>query len=67
VLELIAAIERATNEKAKIELTDGPPGDVRQTYADIARAARDFGFAPATALEDGIARFVAWFRNYHGR
>lgn len=67
VLALIAAIERATNEKAKIELADGPPGDVSETYADIARAARDFGFAPGTALEDGIAGFVGWFRKYHGR
>lgn len=67
VMELIEAIERATNEKAKIDLTDGPPGDVNETYADITRAARDFGFAPTVKLEEGIAYFVAWFRKYHRR
>ena len=67
VMDLIAAIERATNQKAKIELTDGPPGDVNETYADITRAARDFGFAPTVTLEDGIARFVNWFRPHYRR
>ncbi|MGD0143189.1 MAG: NAD-dependent epimerase/dehydratase family protein [Rhizomicrobium sp.] len=62
VLDLIAAIESATGKKALIEDANGPPGDVRETYADIARAARDFGFAPSVPLGEGIRRFVAWFR-----
>ncbi len=64
VLDLIRAIEHATGEKALIEQTEGPLGDVRETYADIARAARDFGFAPSVPLAQGISRFVAWFRTY---
>lgn len=64
VSDLIAAIEAATGHKAVIRYEDGPPGDVVDTYADIARAARDFGFAPRVKLEEGIARFVAWFREY---
>jgi UDP-glucuronate 4-epimerase len=64
---LIRIIERTTNHPAKIVWADAPPGDVRETYADISRAARDYGFAPKTSLEDGIARFVAWFRQYHRR
>ena len=65
VLDLIGHIERTTNRKALLEFKDGPPGDVRETYADIARASRDFGFAPKVSLEAGISRFVEWFRHYH--
>ncbi|MGZ5936408.1 MAG: NAD-dependent epimerase/dehydratase family protein [Rhizomicrobium sp.] len=65
VLDLIGHIERTTNRKAQLEFKDGPPGDVRETYADITRAARDFGFAPKVSLETGISRFVDWFRHYH--
>lgn len=65
VLELIGHIERHTNRKAQLDFQDGPPGDVRETYADTSKAARDFGFAPRTALADGISRFVDWFRRYH--
>jgi UDP-glucuronate 4-epimerase len=65
VLDLIGHIERTTGRKAVLEFRDGPPGDVRETYADIARAARDFGFAPHVALGEGISRFVDWFRRYH--
>jgi UDP-glucuronate 4-epimerase len=66
VMDLIAAIEAATGRKADIVQSEGPPGDVRETYADISRAARDFGFAPKVALEEGIARFVSWFGTYSG-
>ena len=65
VLDLIGHIERTTNRKALLEFKDGPPGDVRETYADITRASRDFGFAPKVSLENGISRFVEWFRHYH--
>lgn len=63
---LISLIENATGKKAKIEDTEGPPGDVRETYANITRAARDFDFAPRVPLSEGIPRFVDWFRRYNG-
>jgi UDP-glucuronate 4-epimerase len=63
-LDLVRAIEKATGKKALLEETKGPPGDVRETYADISRAARDFGFAPKTSLGEGIPRFVDWFKLY---
>jgi len=65
VLDLIRAIEKATGRKAAIEDAQGPPGDVRETYADISRAARDFGFAPHVSLTEGIARFAAWFMDHY--
>jgi UDP-glucuronate 4-epimerase len=64
VLTLIRLIEEATGRSARIEQADAPPGDVRETYADISRASRDFGFSPATPLAEGIPRFVEWFRRY---
>jgi UDP-glucuronate 4-epimerase len=64
VLTLIRCIEEATGKSARIEDADAPPGDVRETYADISRAKRDFGFSPSTSLADGIGRFVAWYRDY---
>ena len=42
------------------------PGDVPATYADVDDLQRDVGFAPATPLRDGIARFVQWYRGYYG-
>ncbi|MBV9571796.1 MAG: NAD-dependent epimerase/dehydratase family protein [Alphaproteobacteria bacterium] len=66
VMALIRCIEQATGKPARIEDADGPAGDVRETYADITRAKRDFGFSPAVPLAEGIARFVAWFRQYRG-
>jgi UDP-glucuronate 4-epimerase len=42
------------------------PGDVKETYADIAAAQRDLGFQPRTSIDDGIPKFVDWFRKYHG-
>ena len=62
---LIRIIEQATGKKAKIEDAKGPAGDVRETYADISRAARDFGFVPKISLSEGIPRFVEWYRKYH--
>jgi UDP-glucuronate 4-epimerase len=40
------------------------PGDVKDTFADISDIARDIGFVPTTAIEQGVPLFVAWFRNY---
>jgi UDP-glucuronate 4-epimerase len=65
VQTLIACIEEATGKSARIEDADSPPGDVRETYADISRASRDFGFTPAVPLAEGIVQFVRWFRGYH--
>lgn len=41
------------------------PGDVYQTYADIDALERDFGFRPDTRLEDGLRKFVKWYKSYY--
>jgi hypothetical protein len=42
------------------------PGDVATTYADIEAIGKDHGFTPSVPLEDGIGRFVSWYKRYHG-
>ncbi|HEX9465070.1 MAG TPA: NAD-dependent epimerase/dehydratase family protein [Alphaproteobacteria bacterium] len=66
LMRFISVIERATNHKATIEFADLQPGDVKETYADIQAAQRDLGFSPVTTIDEGIPRFVAWYREYHG-
>jgi len=41
------------------------PGDVPETCADVEDLARDVGFRPATPIEEGIGRFVAWYRGFY--
>jgi UDP-glucuronate 4-epimerase len=65
LLDFIAALERALGRQAKTTLLPMQPGDVPETFADIEEARRDLGFAPKTRIEDGLARFVAWYKAYH--
>jgi len=65
LLRFIELIEQATGKKAKVSLEPMQPGDVKATYADIEDSRRDLDFSPATTIDEGIPRFVAWFRDYH--
>ncbi|MGN6551303.1 MAG: NAD-dependent epimerase/dehydratase family protein [Pararhizobium sp.] len=67
LLGLIETLERLIGRPAKRKLLPMQPGDVYETYADISALERDFGFKPATPLETGLARFVAWHDAYAGR
>jgi UDP-glucuronate 4-epimerase len=62
----IALIEEALGRRAIIDHAPRPRADVPETYADISRARADFGFDPATPIDEGIPRFIAWFRSWHG-
>jgi UDP-glucuronate 4-epimerase len=64
VSELVDAIEAAAGIKAERIMAPQQKVEVTATYADITRAAGRFGFAPATPLREGIARFVEWYRHY---
>jgi UDP-glucuronate 4-epimerase len=61
----VAVLECALGRTALRELLPMQPGDVSETYADIERAQRDFGFNPKTTIDEGLPRFVAWYRAYH--
>jgi UDP-glucuronate 4-epimerase len=62
----IEAIERALGREAQKRLLPMPPGDVLRTHADVADLAATVGFSPDTSIEDGITRFVAWYREFYG-
>ncbi len=66
LMDFIATLEDALGRKADIDFQPMQPGDVQETYADIEATRRDFGFEPATTIAEGIPRFVAWYRGYHG-
>jgi UDP-glucuronate 4-epimerase len=61
----ITAIESACGKKAKENLLPMQPGDVPITYADIDELSADTGFRPSTGIEEGIANFVEWYRDYY--
>jgi UDP-glucuronate 4-epimerase len=63
---LIEVIEQACGKTAEKRYLPMQPGDVPATYADVEDLARAVGFAPRTPIEDGVARFVDWYRAYHG-
>jgi UDP-glucuronate 4-epimerase len=62
----IATLERLLGRAAVKEYAPMQPGDVPATYAAIGRLAALTGFAPHTPLAEGLAKFVAWYREYHG-
>lgn len=61
--ELIALLEKALEKKAVINRQSLQAGDVPQTYADISKAERLLNYRPQTQIEEGISRFVDWFKN----
>ena len=63
---LIERLEAATGRTAKLNHLPDQPGDVPVTYADVAKAARLLGYAPKVPLEEGLARYVAWYRSDAG-
>lgn len=60
--DFIDVLERLTGRKAERRHEPMQPGDVERTYADIDALVRDFGFRPHTSIEDGLAKFVDWYR-----
>jgi UDP-glucuronate 4-epimerase len=60
--ELIRLIEEALGKKAIIERLEPQPGDVSMTYADISKAERKLGYHPKIKMEEGIKRFVEWYK-----
>lgn len=65
LLDFIAAIEKALGRTAVKEMRPMQAGDVTATYADIDDLTRDVGFRPSTPIEEGIRRFVNWYRGYY--
>ncbi|MBW7852381.1 MAG: GDP-mannose 4,6-dehydratase [Rhodospirillales bacterium] len=66
LMHMIGLLEQALGRKATMIMEPMQPGDVKETYADIDAIQADLGFVPATTIEDGIPRFVDWYKRYHG-
>jgi UDP-glucuronate 4-epimerase len=65
LLHLIGVLEAALGRTAEKRYLPLQPGDVPETCADVSALMRNVGFAPDTPIEVGIARFVAWYREYY--
>ena len=64
LMDFISVIEKTTGKKAVKQMVGMQPGDVVCTYADTSRLERDFGYKPATSIEEGIGKFYDWYVNY---
>jgi UDP-glucuronate 4-epimerase len=65
LMYFIETLESALGRKALKNLLPMQPGDVPETFADVDDLIRDVGFYPRTSIEEGIAKFVAWYREYY--
>ncbi|MGB1478235.1 MAG: capsular biosynthesis protein CpsI, partial [Marinobacter salsuginis] len=61
----IEIIEERVGKKAEKNLLPLQPGDVPATYANVDDLIEDVGYKPATPVEEGIARFVDWYRDFY--
>jgi len=63
-MDYIAALENALGKKAEMDLLPLQPGDVPDTYANVDDLVEQFGYKPSTTVEEGVGRFVEWYRDY---
>ena len=66
LLDYIETLEKHLGKTAEKRLLPMQPGDVPDTYADVSALVNDVQYRPSTSIDSGIARFVAWYRNYYG-
>jgi UDP-glucuronate 4-epimerase len=66
LLYFIECIEKALGKKADKNMMPMQPGDVPETYADIDRSREILGFDPKTNIEEGITKFIAWYKQWLG-
>ena len=67
LLRFIELLEQHLGRTVAKNLLPMQPGDVPDTWADVSALRRDVGYAPSTPIEEGVARFVAWYRDYFRR
>jgi UDP-glucuronate 4-epimerase len=64
LMHVVGLIERELGRTAVKDMLPMQPGDVLETFADVADLMRDTGYAPSTPIEIGVRNFVAWYRDY---
>ncbi|TVS18274.1 MAG: NAD-dependent epimerase [Gammaproteobacteria bacterium] len=65
LLRYIQVLERCLNRKAEMEMLPLQPGDVPDTEADVSELFEAVGYTPKIEVEEGVERFVAWYRSYY--
>ena len=65
LMRVVELLEQATGRKALVDPQPMQPGDAKDTFADISAIERDHGFAPTISIDEGVPRFVDWYREYH--
>jgi len=66
LMRVVELLEQATGKKALLDPQPMQIGDVKDTFADISAIERDLDFAPRTSIDEGVPRFVSWYREFHG-
>jgi UDP-glucuronate 4-epimerase len=66
LMRVVALLEEASGKQALLDPQPMQAGDVKDTFADISAIARDHGFSPSTSIDEGVPRFVSWYRDFHG-
>ena len=66
LLDFIRAIENVTGKKAILNMKEMQKGDVVTTWADTTALERDYGYSPKVGIEEGIEKFVKWYREFYG-
>jgi len=66
LMDYISVLEKCLGKEAKKEYLPMQPGDVYQTYADVADLMKDYDFKPETTIEEGLKQFADWFLSYYG-
>jgi UDP-glucuronate 4-epimerase len=65
IVDVIKLFEKAFGKEARIELKPGEPADMQETSADITEAMRDLDWRPKVTVEEGVPKFVQWFKEYN--
>lgn len=65
LLYFVETLEKALGKKAHIHKLPMQPGEMVETFADIEPAQRELGFMPKISIEEGLTRFIDWYKDYH--
>ena len=65
LMDMINIIEHELDKKAIIDFKEMQPGDVKQSFADIDKSKEKLNYSPKISINQGIPKFINWYKNYH--
>lgn len=66
-MDFIHAIENTLGMKARMNMIPIQPGEVEKTWADVQELIRNFDYSPSIPIEEGVRKFIDWYRSYYGK